>query len=534
MGIAMSIARCLPAVASMFLGASALAAEDHQHQVLGRVHFPVTCTDEAQAAFDQAMLLQHSFWHRAAVAAFADVLEKDPTCVMAYWGQAFSLLDNPFSPPPPKNLALGLAALEQAEALGAQSQREADYVAALLTFYRDHDRVDHRTRVVAYEQAMADLVARYPDDPEARIYHALALNVAHSPADKSYAKPLQAAAILEAEWERQPDHPGVAHYLIHTYDYPPLAQKGLPAAQRYATIAPDAPHARHMPSHIFTRVGAWEESIQSNLVAAESARKDGLIGDELHALDYMAYAHLQMGQVAAAHRIVAQAQAVPDDAAAKAPLARAAVFALNAIPARLVMEQAAWDQADALTPRTSTFPFAEAQTHYARAVAFARSGRPDQAETDLARLDAIVQALAGKDPYWAEQIEIQRATALAWVAFAKGEQDAALAAMRAAADREGKTEKHAVTPGPLAPAREQLAEMLVQAGRPGEAVLEFEAVQLTEPNRFRAIYGAAHSAELAGDRVRAGEQYARLLELAGKADTERAELTEARAFLAAN
>ena len=454
--------------------------------------------------------------------------------MMAYWGQAFSLLGNPFSPPSPKNLGAGPGRPRAGEAIGAKSQREADYVAALLTFYRDHDQVDHRTRVVAYEQAMADLAARYPDDPEARIYHALALNVAHSPADKSYAKPLQAAAILEAEWERQPDHPGVAHYLIHTYDYPPLAQQGLPAAERYATIAPDAPHARHMPSHIFTRVGAWEELIQiepgrrRERPQGRPARRRAARA-RLHGLRPPADGP---GGRGAAHR--GASAGGPGRCRGQAPLARAAVFALNAIPARLVMEQAAWDQADALTPRTSTFPFAEAQTHYARAVAFARSGRPDQAETDLARLDAIVQALAGKDPYWAEQIDIQRATALAWVAFANGEQDAALAAMRAAADREGKTEKHAVTPGPLAPAREQLAEMLVQAGRPGEAVTEFEAVQLTEPNRFRAIYGAAHSAELAGDRARAGEQYARLLELAGKADTERAELTEARAFLAAN
>jgi hypothetical protein len=530
----MSATRFLPAAASMSLAASALATEDHQHQVLGAVHFPVTCTDEAQAAFDGAMKLQHSFWHRAAVAAFQDVLEKDPGCVMAYWGQAFSLLDNPFSPPPPKNLGQGLAALEQAQEIGAKTEREAGYVAALLTFYRDHDTVDHRTRVLAYEQAMERLAASYPDDPEARIYYALALDVAHSPADKSYGKPLKAAGILEAEWLRQPDHPGVAHYLIHTYDYPPLAQQGLPAALRYAKIAPDAPHARHMPSHIFTRVGSWEESVRSNAESAESARKDGLLGDELHALDYMAYAHLQMGQVAAARRITGEAQAVEDDAAAKAPLARAAFFALNAMPARLVMEQQAWGEADALAPRTSIFPFAEAQTHYARAVAFARSGRPDQAGADVARLDSIVQALAGKDPYWAEQIDIQRETAAAWVAFATGERDQALATIRGAADREAKTEKHVITPGPLAPAREQLAEMLLEMDRPGDALREFEAVQLTEPNRFRAIYGAARSAERAGDRDRAKEHYVWLLELAGNADAGRAELAAARAFVAAN
>ena len=269
---------------------------------------------------------------------------------MAYWGQAFSLLDNPFSPPSAKNLAQGLAALEQAQKIGAKSQREADYIEALLTFYRDHDKKDHRTRVLAYEEAMQKLTARYPDDPEARIYYALALNVAHAPTDKTYAKPLKAAEILEAEWQRQPEHPGVAHYLIHTYDLPPLAQKGLTAAQRYSALAPDAPHALHMPSHIFTRVGYWEQSVASNAQSAEIARKERAVGDELHALDYMVYAHLQMGQTEAAKRIIEDAKRFTDDDAARAALARAAYFALAAMPARLVIERGAWERGGGAHP----------------------------------------------------------------------------------------------------------------------------------------------------------------------------------------
>ena len=522
------------ALTVLLLATSTLAQQDHHHQVLGKVHFPVTCNADAQAAFDGAMKLQHSFWHHAAVDAFEGVLKRDPGCVMAYWGQAFSLLDNPFSPPSPKNLAQGLAALEHAQKIGAKSQREADYIEALLTFYRDHDKKDHRTRVLAYEEAMQKLAERYPDDPEARIYYALALNVAHAPTDKTYAKPLKAAEILEAEWQRQPEHPGVVHYLIHTYDLPPLAQKGLTAAQRYSALAPDAPHALHMPSHIFTRVGSWEQSVASNAQSAEIARKEHAVGDELHALDYMVYAHLQMGQTEAARRVVEDARRFTDDDAARAALARAAYFALAAMPARLVMERGAWEEGAALNPRKSSFPFTEAQAHFARAVALARSGKPDQASADLEALKAAVDALKGKDAYWTEQVDIQRQAAEAWVAFAKGQKDEALTALRTASDRETKTEKHAITPGPLAPAREQLAEMLLEMDRPGEALEEFEAVQLTEPNRFRAIYGAARAAELAGKHELAKRDYAKLVALAVKADSERPEIAKAREFLAAN
>jgi tetratricopeptide (TPR) repeat protein len=453
---------------------------------------------------------------------------------MAYWGQAFSLLDNPFSPPPAKNLKQGLALLGKAQALGTKSQREADYIEALLTFYRDHETKDHRTRVLAYEQAMERLATRYPDDSEARIYYALALDVAHAPTDKTYAKPLKAADILEVEWQRQPEHPGVAHYLIHTYDLPPLASKGLSAARRYSAIAPDAPHALHMPSHIFTRVGDWEGSVASNARSAEAARKEGAVGDELHALDYTVYAYLQMGQIDAAKHVVEDAKRFTDDDVAKTALGRAAYFALAAMPARLMMERAAWDEADTLMPRRSGLPFTEALTDFARAVAFARSGKPEQAGPEIDALRLKVEALRGKDPYWMEQVDIQRQAAEGWVAFASGQQEEGIRTLQTAADREGATEKHVITPGPLAPVREQLGEMLLEAHRPAEALIAFQAVQVSEPNRFRAIYGTARAAEQVGDRDLARQNYAKLLALGVKADEGLPELVTARAFAAAN
>jgi hypothetical protein len=449
---------------------------------------------------------------------------------MAYWGQALALLDNPFSAPPAKNLAEGLAKLEEARKIGARTQRETDYIDALLVLFRGYDTVDHRTRVLAFERTKKELAARYPDDPEAGIYHALALDMAASPNDKTYANQIEAARILEAEWRRQPDHPGVAHYLIHTYDFPPLAEQGLTAARRYSAIAPDAPHALHMPSHIFTRVGHWEQSVASNGKSAEVARKDGLLGDEFHALDYMVYAYLQMGQDGSARQIVDDRVRVaePD----RVSLVPSASFARAAMPARLALERGAWNEAANLEVIRTSYPFADSLTHYARAIGLARSGQPDRAAGDIEALKALATVLEGMDLYWMEQIEIQHQAAEAWVAFAKGDREVGLAGLRNAADREARTEKHVVTPGPLAPAREQLAEMLLEMNRPGEALAEFEAVRRTEPRRFRATFGAVRAADLAGDRERAKQLYGQLIEIVGAADTSRPEVTVARTYVA--
>jgi hypothetical protein len=514
-----------------FVTAPASAADEHAgHPVLGTVHFPVTCTPEAQQAFDEAMKLQHSFWHQAAHDAFSDVLKRDPECAMAYWGVAMSLLSNPFSPPPAQNLADGWAALEQARQLGAKSEREADYIATLSEFYRDAETKDHRARVLAYEQAMARLHARYPDDPEAAIHYALALNVAAGPTDKTYGKQLEAAEILEAEVARQPDHPGVVHYLIHTYDYPPLADRGLEAADRYAELAASAPHALHMPSHIFTRLGLWDRSIETNRRSAEVARAGKEMNAELHARDYMVYAYLQSGQDEAARQAIEEAQQF----AGAESTSPAGPFALAAMPARLAMERGAWEEAADLTPRPSNFAFADAITHFARALGLARSGKPEAAAADVEALQRLADALRAKNAYWAEQVDIQHMAAAAWIAYAEGKRDQALALMRSAVEREAGTEKHAITPGPLAPAREQLAEMLLAADRPAEALKEFEAVQQVEPNRFRALYGAGRAAELAGDPTAAKRYYGRVVEIAAAADTARPEIEAARSFVAAN
>ena len=316
---------------------------------------------------------------------------------------------------------------------------------------------------------------------------------------------------------------------MHTYDYPPLAERGLTAAERSSEIATDAPHALHMPSHIFTRVGYWEQSVTSNSRSAEAARKDRSASDELHAYDYMVYAHLQMGQIEAAKRVVEDAKRFATlDASAR----NAAYFALAAMPARLVMERGAWQDGATLTPRKSSFPYTEALTHFARAVAFARSGKPEETGAGINALKELVEALRGKDAYWAEQVDIQRQAAEAWAEFARGRREAAIDIIRQAAEREGRTEKHAVTPGPLAPAREQLAEMLLELGRPQDALKEFVSVQGTEPNRFRAVYGAARAAELAGDSETAKRHYVQLTSLAAKADTVRPEIEAAKKYLA--
>jgi tetratricopeptide (TPR) repeat protein len=488
-------------------------AQQHQHghahggaspapATLGQVHFPVSCTPEGQAAFDDAMKLQHSFWYEAAGEAFRRVRERDPTCVMGYWGEAMSLLVNPFTVTSAANLRQGRALLAEARRIGTKSEREAGLIDALSELYGNEDPATHRARVMHYEQAMERLHARFPDDSEIAIQYALSLTVAASPTDKTYAKQLKAAEILEREALRQPQHPGVAHYLIHTYDTPALAQRGLPAAERYAGLAADAPHALHMPSHIFTRVGRWEESIETNRRSAETARARKSTFDEIHALDYLVYGYLQTGQPEAARRVLAE---LPRFADWNAPVPLFA-WALTVMPARYALERSAWDEA--------------------------RSGRPEAAAADLEALKTAAAALRSADPYWADQTEILRLAAEGWTAFARGQREEGLALLRDAAEREGRTDKHPVTPGPLMPAREQLGEMLLLMNQPADALREFEAVQKTEPRRFRAVHGAARAAELAGAQDVARRHYEQLLEIAPRADAGLPEIERARVFLA--
>jgi Tfp pilus assembly protein PilF len=521
-----SLAAAVAATVAATIAPSATAQEAAE-QRLGTVHFETSCNETAQRRFDRGMRYQHSFWYSASKDVFEEVLKADPSCAIAYWGIAQSLLLNPFGVPPAANLAEGLAALAKAKAIGAKTPRENEFIAALAAFYADYDKVDHRTRVQAYLKAMEALAQRYPQDDEAQIYYALALDVAASPADKTYANQLKAAAILEGIFKRQPQHPGVAHYLIHSYDYPPIAEKGLDAARSYSKIAPSAPHAQHMPSHIFTRVGFWKDSIAANQASVRAAKAEKGYGDQLHGQDYMVYAYLQLGRDK-------EARAVIDEmASATGPDAPGASFALAASPARYVVERGNWSGAAELQVRPTKFPHVAAITHFARALGAARSGKPDAAQADVAKLAELRDKLReAKDAYWAGQVDIQWQIANAWLLNAQGKQDEALKAMAAAADAEDKTEKSPVTPGPIAPARELLGAMLLERGMAKEALAAFEGTLTKEPHRLGATLGAAKAAEKLGDTAKARAHYAAAVALAENADPVRPDIAAARAFVA--
>jgi len=521
------IMSALAALSAVSLGQPApVQAAD---QALGKVHFETSCTPAAAAAFDRGMLYQHSFWYRSSQRAFEETLKADPTCAIAYWGIALSLLWNPHTVPPAQNLSEGAAAIAKGQEIGAKTERERDYLTALSAMYIDFDKVDHRTRVLNYLKAMEQLAAKYPNDDEAQIYYGLALNVSASPADKTYANQLKGAAILEKIWDRQPDHPGIAHYLIHLYDTPALAEKGLTAARRYAKVAPDAPHAQHMPSHIFTRVGYWRDSIDSNAASARAAKADRELQDQLHAMDYMVYAYLQLGQDTEAKAVVDEMKGV-SGFSENYP---AAPFAMAASPARYAVERGDWKEAAALDVRPGAQPYVMAISWFAKALGAARSGDTAQAQAAIARLTELRDQLREKkDAYWSEQVDIQVRTASAWTQLAAGQKDDALKTMAGAADAEDKTEKHPVTPGPLAPARELYGAMLLQQGKAAEALTAFEATMHKEPNRLNATLGAAHAAEAAGDSAKARQYYAAAAALASDTSVNRPEVVQARAFLA--
>jgi hypothetical protein len=508
---------------------------------LGSVTFPTSCSPAAQAEFTRAVALLHSFWFSHATKGFQAAAQADPTCGIAHWGAAMAWLGNPLAGAiPTSRLEQGAAVVARAKSAGAKTQRELDYIAAIETFYKDHDKVDQRPRALAYEKAMEAVAARYPQDREAAIFYALALNVTLNPNDKTYANQLKAAAVLEKVFSEQPEHPGVAHYLIHSYDFPPIASKGLQAARRYASIAPSAPHALHMPSHIFTRLGYWQESIDTNRRSAEAAKDELLQAkleagsyNALHAMDYIVYATLQLAKDK-------EAKAALDEIRRYDKLDTehfAAAFAFTAIPARYALERRQWAEAAELNLHPASlswqkFPQAESIHWFARGLGAARSGNVASAKRDLARLEALRDSLtAAKNTYWAEQAEIQRRAVAGWIAQAEGRNEQALALMRQAADLEDGTEKHPVTPGALLPAREMLADLLLEVGQPVSALAEFERSHRNDPNRFRGIYGAARAAEAAGDRDKARSYYTKLLALADKGDTERPELEQARTYV---
>ena len=496
---------------------------------LGKVHFETSCTPQAQQLFDRGMLYQHSFWYRASQNVFEDVAKADPACAMAYWGVALSLLWNPHTAPSEKNLVDGSAALAKASAIGARTQRERDYLDALGAMYADYGKVDHRTRMLAYTKMMEQLAQRYSNDDEAQIYYALALNTSASPTDKTYANQLKGAAILEEIAKRQPEHPGVTHYLIHLYDTPALAEKGLDAARRYSKIAPAAAHAQHLPSHVFTRVGYWTESIESNAVSARVAASDKEGHDQLHAMDYMVYAYLQIGQDGKANTVIEQMKTV----GGFTETSLAGPYALAASPARYAVERGDWKAAAQLQVRPSPLAHTQAITHFARALGAARSGDVAAANNDIARLAELRDKLReGKDAYWSQQVDIQRQVASAWAMYAEGKYDDALNAMKLAADSEDATDKHPVTPGVLKPARELYGVMLLERGKAEDAFAAFEATLKKEPNRLGASVGAAKAAEKAGDSARARVYFGKVVALADGADKSRPEIADARDFMA--
>jgi hypothetical protein len=516
-------------------------AQQHQHPAgerLGTVDFETSCSAAAKAPFNHAMALLHSFEFGPAITAFGETLKADPGCAMAHWGIAVARWTNPFalSIRTPAQLQQGFEAIKLARQAGAKTERERAYIEAAAKLYSDAETLDQRARVLAYEKAMAALAATYPNDREASIFWALSLTASALPADKTYVNQLKAGAILEKLYPAQTDHPGITHYIIHSYDVPALADKAVAAAKRYATIAPAAPHALHMPSHTFTRVGAWQESIDTNIASAEAARKSKAYAEELHAMDYMAYAYLQTGQDKAMQALVARtpeiAAVFDPGAITGAAAGSAGVFALASMPARWALERRDWAAAARLEPKPSSYPWAEAMTYFARALGASHTGAFDDARKSIAALkDIRDRLLAAKEAYWGEQVAIQHEGAVAFLALAEGKTAEALATMRAAAVREDATEKSAVTPGPIAPARELLGEMLLQLKQPAEALKEFQVTLKKEPGRFRALYGAAKAATLANDRATAQKYYSELLKMCAKADSPgRPELAEARKF----
>jgi hypothetical protein len=428
------------------------------------------------------------------------------------------------------NIQQGRDAIARARAAGAKTEREREYIEAAAALFTDFETVDHRTRIVNYERAMERAHRKYPGDTELAAFYALAVNQTALPTDKTYTQQLKAAAVLEQLFKTMPDHPGVAHYLIHAYDHPPLAERALTAARRYARIAPDAPHALHMPSHTFTRVGHWEDSIATNIASAAAARKANSPGETLHALDYQVYAYLQTAQDGEAQRVIRELEAIVKEINTAEQYGLAGFYAAAAIPARYTLERGDWAGAAALPARTTPFPFVDGITHFARALGAARSGHAAAAAQDAQTLEAIrATLLKNKDEYWAQQVEIQHMAATAWIALAGKKSDEALTLMRQAATVEDSTDKSAVSPGPLAPARELLAEMLIELKRPAEALAELEAVMQKEPNRFRTLSLGARAASLAGDETKAKQYSARLVQMCVKADANgRPELEEAR------
>jgi tetratricopeptide (TPR) repeat protein len=524
------------------------AQEEHQHhdsgEQVGKVSFVVSCSPQAQKQFNLSVAWLHSFEYGESERAFNKVAAIDPQCAMAHWGVAMTQYHQLWAPPTRAELEKGVLEAQEAKAIGAKTARERDYIDAIAEFYGDWERSNHPTRAAHYERAMEQLFGRYPTDREAGVFYALALNasaLAATPMDKTYAKQKLASAILNRVLRLEPEHPGVTHYLIHSYDYPPLARFALAAARSYARIAPSSAHALHMPSHIFTRLGLWSEDVAMN-VRSENAARDyaqrnhltGVWDEQLHAMDYLAYAYLQQARDRDARAVLDELRAIrktdPEDFKC--------AYSFAAIPARWALERRNWSEAADLKLEPADFPWprfpwAEAINHFARAIGAARGGHSELARVEIEKLRDIQQRLVGaKDNYdWATQVDIQRRAAGAWLAKADGKNEDALQLMRSAADLEDSTEKHPVTPGAILPARELLGDLFLELNRPSEALHEYERSLASSPNRFHGLYGAARAAQLQGNRVKARRFYQQVVSNCALAGAGRPELQRAREFL---
>ncbi len=510
----------------------AVVAQDHDHgpanEKLGHVEFANSCIASVQPDFQRAVAMLHSFRYIETEKAFNGILARDSSCAMAAWGLASILMTNPLTGigPPADKAARGQAAVALARRIGGRTERERAWIEAVAAYYADWSNRPERDRQASRARAYEALAATYPDDDEAQIFAALYIAATQSLSDTSFSAYRRPTAMLNAQLARHPDHPGVAHYLIHTSDAPALAASGIGAAESYAAIAPDAPHALHMPSHIFTRVGRWTESAETNARSAAAAEREGEADEELHAMDYMVYAWLQLGRDDDAARVAAQAPAIISRASQRF----VAPYAAAAMPARVALERGAWREAMVLVPRPDAFGFTTALTIHARGLGAARAGDAAAADREIAALARIRDSLkTAKVDYWANEVDVSRRSVAAWTLLARGDTTAALAEMRAAADQEDRSEKHIVTPGRLLPARELLGDMLLATGQPAAALKEYEASQLREPNRLRGYAGAAEAARLSGDNAKARTCYAKVIELAGS--SSRPEVRIARTYM---
>ncbi|HKM87324.1 MAG TPA: hypothetical protein VJX48_01850 [Xanthobacteraceae bacterium] len=517
-------------VSALFLSALAAGAAAAQpEEILGTVSFPNSCAESAQPQLQRAVALLHSFWWEQADLAFRDVLDRDPSCAIASWGVATVAIGNPFGAgAAPAAATKALAAIAQGREIGAKTERERGYIEAIAAYYDRFGERTHGARLRSVADAFEALALKYPDDDETQIFFALYLTATQPPTDKTLARAMPAAVILNQQFAKHPDHPGAAHYLIHSNDFPAIAEQGLAAAMCYAQIAPSSPHALHMPSHIFTRVGLWQQSADTNQRSVDAAKRANGITDQLHAYDYMVYAYLQLARDKDAWRAVESARSLAEQN-------RAADYAREAIPARFAVERGAWGEAAQLgDPDASKFPYTSAIRIFARALGAARGGDPEAAGRDLRRLQDIGTTLnATKEEYWVAEVQVQELAAQGWIANAKGDHDQALSLMRAAADKEDLSEKSGISPGRLLPARELLGDLLLQNGRPADALLEYEASLKRDPRRFRSYWGAGQAAAAAGNAGRAHYYYGLLVEVAGNGDP-RPELASAREYLAAH